>query len=135
MKSGQVGVGSNIAQNHSFHLQEVMVIISLNSYDKLTKIKIMSIWSRFDYCSKSLLEPLENHIWPLFVSIHLTSWPNVKSGQVGSRFEHCSKSLIWPLGSHLWSLFTQIHMKSWPNSKLRKVGVGSNIAQNHSSSL
>ena len=52
-----------------------------------------------------------------------------------SWFEHCSESLVWPLGSHIWSLFASIHMQIWPKVKLAKVGVGSNIAQNHSSSL
>ena len=47
--------------------------------------------------------------------------------------EHCSKSFVKPLGSHLWSLVSPIHKTSWPKSKLGKVGVGLNIAQNHSS--
>ena len=51
-----------------------------------------------------------------------------------SRFEHCSESLIWPIESHIWSLFAPIHMKIWPKVKLGQVQVGSNIAQNHSSS-
>ena len=51
-----------------------------------------------------------------------------------SRFEYCSESLIWPIGSHIWSLFAPIYMKSWPKVKLGQVQVGSNIAQNHSSS-
>ena len=35
----------------------------------------------------------------------------------------------------LWSLFAQIHMQSLLKSKLGQVGVSSNIAQIHSSSL
>ena len=51
------------------------------------------------------------------------------------RFEHCSKPLISALGHYLiWSLFASIQMKNWPKSKLGQVGVGSNIAQNHSCS-
>ena len=38
-KLGQVGVGSNIAQNHSFSLS-CLAIICPNSQEKLTKIKI-----------------------------------------------------------------------------------------------
>ena len=52
-----------------------------------------------------------------------------------SRFKHCSKSFMQPIGSHYRSLFAPIHMKSWTKSKLGKIGVGLNIAQNHSSSL
>ena len=51
------------------------------------------------------------------------------------QFKHCSKSLIWPLGSHSWSLFAQIHMKSLPKVKSGQIGVDSNIAQNHTSSI
>ena len=51
-----------------------------------------------------------------------------------SRFEHCSESLIQPIGSHIWSLFAPIHKKSIPKVKLEQVQVGSDIAQNHSSS-
>ena len=51
-----------------------------------------------------------------------------------SRFEYCLELLIKPIGSHIWSLFAPIHMKSWPKLKLGQVQVGSNIAQNHSSS-
>ena len=52
-----------------------------------------------------------------------------------SQFKHCSKSRIWHLGNHIWSLFAQIHRKSWPKVKSDQIGVCSNIAQNHSSSL
>ena len=38
------------------------------------------------------------------------------------------------IGSQIWSLFAPIHMKSWPKVKLGKVQIGSNVAQNHSSS-
>ena len=55
----------------------------------------------------------------------LTSW---------SSYGHCPESLVWPLGSHIWSLFASMHMTSWPKVKLCQVGVGSNIAQNISSS-
>ena len=94
-KLGQVGVGSNIAQNHSSSPQEGISghIICPNSYEKLIKGEIRLSWSQF---------------------------------------EHCSKSLIQPLGNHIWSLFASMHMKSSPKSKLGKVGVGSNILQNHS---
>ena len=51
-----------------------------------------------------------------------------------SQFEDCSESLIQPIGSHIWSFFAPIHMKSWPKVNLGQVQVGSNIAQNHSSS-
>ena len=81
------------------------------------------------HCSKSLIWPLGSHIWSLFAQIHMKSWPKSKLGQIG--FEHCWESLIWPIGSLIWSLFAPIHMKSW--SKSGQVGVGSNIAQNHSS--
>ena len=30
--------------------------------------------SQFKYCSKSLIWPLESHIWPLFSQIHMKSW-------------------------------------------------------------
>ena len=52
-----------------------------------------------------------------------------------SQFKHCSKSLNWPLGSHSWSLFAQIHMKSLPKVKSGQIGVDSNIAENHISSI
>ena len=43
MKVGQVGVGSNIAQNHSSSMQELyLVIICPKSHEKLTKSEIMS---------------------------------------------------------------------------------------------
>ena len=51
--------------------------------------------------------------------------------------EKLTKSLIvssWSQFEHIWSLFAPIHMKGSPKSKLGQVGVGSNIAQNHSSS-
>ena len=47
VKSGQVGVGSNIFQNQSSSLYEVMKIMIIsdnffsNSHEKLTKIEIM----------------------------------------------------------------------------------------------
>ena len=78
---GKVGVGSNIAQNHSSsksylviicqvesvahsvrtlfqislpaYRKSYVVIICFNSYEKLTKIKIRS--SRFKHCSESLV--------------------------------------------------------------------------------
>ena len=52
-----------------------LVIILPNSYQKLTKSKIRSSWSRFEHCSKSLISPLWRHIWSLFASIHMKSWP------------------------------------------------------------
>ena len=56
-KLGKVGDGSNIAQNHSSSLQEVLSrhYLPQFTYKKLTKIKIRSSWSRFKYCSKSLV--------------------------------------------------------------------------------
>ena len=52
----------NIAQNHFTylahiwsHIWDYLVIICPNSYDKFTKSKIRSSWSRFEYCSKSLV--------------------------------------------------------------------------------
>ena len=56
VKSGQIGVGLNIAQNH--HLtprKSYMAIIWPNSHEKLIKIKIWSSWSRFEHCSESLI--------------------------------------------------------------------------------
>ena len=51
-----------------------------------------------------------------------------------NQFEHCSASLVQPIESHIWSLIPPIHMKSWQKVKIGQVGLGSNIAQNHSSS-
>ena len=41
VKSGKVGIGSNIAQNHSSHLYEVLSVHYLpNSHEKFTKSEI-----------------------------------------------------------------------------------------------
>ena len=54
VKLGQVEVGSNIAQNHSYSPYEVISGHYLpNSYEKLTKSEIRSSWSRFEHWSKS----------------------------------------------------------------------------------
>ena len=42
-----------------------------------------------------------------------------------------AKLLIVALGSHIWSLFASIHIKSDQNQNEVKLGVGSNIANNH----
>ena len=49
---------------------------------------------------------------------------------IWNQYKHCSKSFILPY--HIWSLFATIHKKSWPNVKIYQIGVGSDIAQNHS---
>ena len=100
----------------------------LSDHSKFTK-------SQFKHCSKSFIWPLGSHIWSLFAQIHNKKLTKIEIRSSWSRFEHCSESLIWPLRNHIWSLFAPIHMKSWPKSKLGQVGVGSNIVQNHSSSL
>ena len=119
LKLGQVGVDSNIAQNHSSSPQEVisgpqftwkvdqklnyvklesistllritqlayrksyLVIMCPNAHEQLTKSEIMSSWSRFEYCSKSLVQPIGSHIWQLLAPINMNSWPNMKLGQV-----------------------------------------------------
>ena len=54
VKSGQIGVSSNIAQNHSSR-KSYLVIIWPNSHEELIKIKIRSSWSRFEHYSESLI--------------------------------------------------------------------------------
>ena len=41
--------------NHKSSIQEVIPYYLPNSYQKLTKSKIRSSWSRFKHCSESLL--------------------------------------------------------------------------------
>ena len=40
------------------------LVIICNSHDQLTKSEIMSSWSQFEHCSKSLVYPIGSHIWP-----------------------------------------------------------------------
>ena len=68
---GQVGVGSNIAPNHSYSVWSYMAIICPNSSNKLTKREIRQNWSLFEQIPKSLFKPLGSHIWSLFTSIHM----------------------------------------------------------------
>ena len=67
--------------------------------------------------------------YPAFIISFLDTKKNTKSSNIA---QNHSPGL---LGSNIWSLFGPIHMKSWQKSKLGQVGVGLNIAQNHSSSL
>ena len=67
-----------------------------------------------------LVWSIGNHMWSLFVPVHVKSWPKVKLGQVGSRFKYCSKSLfqtealsLVPRKSYICSLFTQSHIKKF----------------------
>ena len=58
VKLGQVQVGSNIAQNHSYHLahrRSYLVIICPNTHEKLTKNEIRSRSNRFEHFSESLI--------------------------------------------------------------------------------
>ena len=103
-------------------------IIGFLATDNLPKVS-------FKHCSNSLKD-----ICALGKSYLVITCPNsyekLTKSEIRSnwsRFRHCSKSFIYPLGSHIRSLFAPIHMTSWPKS-LVQVGVGSNIAQNHSSS-
>ena len=59
-----------------------LVVISPNSYQRLTTSNIRSSWSRFKLSSKSLLQPLESHIWPLYAPIDMQNLPKSKLGQV-----------------------------------------------------
>ena len=52
------------------HRKSYLIIISPNSLENLVKSKIRSNWSLF--------WPIWNHIWSLFASIHMQSWPKVK---------------------------------------------------------
>ena len=73
VKLGLVDVGSNNAQNHSSSPYEVISDHYLpHSYEKLIKNEIMSSWSRFEHCSKSLVQPIGSHIWSLLASIQRT---------------------------------------------------------------
>ena len=134
VKSSQAG--SNITQNHSSRLLEVISSHYLphllwNDDQKCnpvkfesgrTLLKITHLASRKSY----------------LVIICPTSYEKLTKSEIRSSwnwFEHCSKSLIHPPKSHIWSLFAPIHMKSWPNVKSGKVVVHSNIAWNNSSSL
>ena len=72
------------------HRKSYLVIICLNSHEKLTKGEIRSNWSRFKHCSESLVYPIGSPICSLFTPIHMKSWPKVKLGQVevGSNIAH-----------------------------------------------
>ena len=82
--------------------------------------------------------PIGSYIWSLFAPIHMTTWPRLKVGKVIICPYICPYlSLFSPnitFGQYLALLFGPIHMISLPKSKLGQVGVGSNIAQSHSSS-
>ena len=141
-----------------------LVIILPNSYQKLTKSKIRSSWSGFEHCSKSLnLSSRKSYLviisffyLPKFTtkSYLVIICPNssnklTKSIHAGRHFFviglaidlHVLLLLVkvwfWPelLMPSCPSLFHPIHIKSWPRVKSGQVGVGSNIAQNHSSHL
>ena len=43
-------IWSLFAENHLTSRKAYLVIICLNSYEKLTKIKIRLSWSRFEHC-------------------------------------------------------------------------------------
>ena len=109
-----------------------LVIMCLNSYETLTKIKLGQVGVGSNIAKITLIASRKSYMANICPN---TSNKLTKSElrSSWSRFEHLSKSLFNPLGSHIWSLFAPIHMTSWPKSKLDKVGVGSNIAQNHSS--
>ena len=133
VKLGQVQVGSTLLRITLLaHGKSYLIIICLNSHEKLTKREIRSSSSQFEHCSESMA-----HRKSYLVIICPNSHEKLTKSEIrssSSRFEHCSESLIWPIGSHIWSLFAPIQMKSWPKVKLGQVQVSSNIAQNHSSS-
>ena len=60
--------------NHISRKTNLLIILP-NSYQKLTKSTIRSSWSWLEHCPKSIISPLGSHIWSLFASIHMTSWP------------------------------------------------------------
>ena len=68
---------TNLASRKSY-----IVIILPNSYQKLTKSKTRSSWSRFKHCIESLVYPIGSHMWSLYVPIHIKSWSKAKLGQV-----------------------------------------------------
>ena len=86
---------TKITQNHSsWPRKSYLVIICLNSHEKLTKSEIRSSWSRFQHCSESL-------VWPHTKSYLLIICPNsheklTKSEIMSSwsRFEDFSESLV-----------------------------------------
>ena len=74
-----------------------------NLHEKLTNIEIMSSWSRFKHCSKSLAQPIgihTFHIWSLCIPIN-----KLQSVQTLLKITH-----LCP-GSHIWSLFASLHKK------------------------
>ena len=59
--TGQIGICCNISQSHSNMKSYLIIIICLNSHDKLTKIRIRPNW--FKRLTKSLTQPFLIVIW------------------------------------------------------------------------
>ena len=106
-KLGQVGVGANIAQNHSSVLKEASDHYWPTSHANLTKGEFKSSWNRLEHCSESVAWPLGSHIWSLFAPMYMVNWPKLKLRSSWSRLKHCSESLVYAIGSHIWSLAAQ----------------------------
>ena len=96
VKSGQVGIGSNIAQNHSSSLQKVISGHYLPEF----------IW-RVDqkWNPVTLLEITHLASWKsyLVVICHNSHEKLTKIRSSWIQFEHSSESLLYPIGSHICS--------------------------------
>ena len=98
-----------------------LVTICPNAHEKWTKSEIRSSWIRTLLRNTSL-----THKRSCLIISYTNSHEKLTKSEIRSswtRFEYCSESLFVP-----------IQMESRPKVNLRQVGVGSNIAQNHSSS-
>ena len=132
VKLGQVGVCSNIVQNHLHGLKEV---ICAHYWPQFT-------WTVDQKCNYVKLESIRKFLRitrpPFRKSYLFIFYPNshdkltkCKIRSSWCRFKHCSESLTWPLGSHIRSLVAQIHIESWPKLKLGQVDFHSNTVPIH----
>ena len=139
MKLGQVGVGSNNAENHSSSLLEVIHYCTqsiIKSWQlTLNEVGVISghYWPKFtwkvgkkwNYVKLKLALTLLKFTHPAFRKSYLI----IIGPNPHAKLTKCEiNALIQSLGSHIWSLLGPIYMKSWLNLG-SKVVVSSNISR------
>ena len=112
MKLGQVGVGSNIAlnhssniaQNHSSSLHEVLYGLYMPQFTRKVdqKVKLCQVLVVSHLAQNHLSSPYK-HKWSLFAPIHIQSWPNVNAKEIDTIQHHLVQ--CQPVKKQFWNNF------------------------------